>query len=233
MCIRDRYQRRVRGSGGASRRLGMEAKIKEQVGDRDPEFVFHLILDSTKCQKVEGLEQFGNLEVLSMNSCILTSLNGFPKLPQLKELSMADNKLAGADLQVLQGSDLKQLARLVLAGNSNIKELTDLTPLESIPCLRSLDLFECEVSKNPEYREKVFGKLGSLVYLDGTDRDGNEEDDEEEEDEDELDDVEGIESIDEEEDSFDSEDGYEFSDEEEQGGKRKREEETEEEEDDE
>ena len=57
-----------------------------QVGDRDPEFVFHLILDSTKCQKVEGLDQFSNLEVLSMNSCGLTSLAGFPKLPQLKEV---------------------------------------------------------------------------------------------------------------------------------------------------
>ena len=59
----------------------------QQVGDRDPEFVFHLILDSTKCQKVEGLDQFNALEVLSMNSCGLTSLQGFPKLPQLKEVT--------------------------------------------------------------------------------------------------------------------------------------------------
>merc|ERR1712010_305884 len=110
----------------------MDAKIKEQVGDRDPEFVFHLILDSTKCQKVEGLDQFSNLEVLSMNSCGLTSLAGFPKLPQLKELSIADNKLGGGDLEVLGVSELKQLARLVLAGNPNIKELGELSPLAEL-----------------------------------------------------------------------------------------------------
>eukprot|EP00658_Telonema_sp_P-2_P078769 TRINITY_DN745_c0_g1_i4.p1 TRINITY_DN745_c0_g1~~TRINITY_DN745_c0_g1_i4.p1 ORF type:complete len:191 (-),score=71.32 TRINITY_DN745_c0_g1_i4:805-1377(-) len=179
MCIRDRYQRRVRGLISGT----MEAKIKDQLGDRDPEYVFQLMLDSTKCQKVEGLEPFKCLEILSMNSCGLSSLSGFPKLEKLRELNIADNKLGGADLKILQASDLHQLRRLVLAGNTNIKSLEELEPLASIPSLRSLDLYECEVTKNEEYREQVFTALRSLVYLDGTDRDGNEEDDEEEEDE--------------------------------------------------
>merc|ERR1711865_964772 len=218
-----------RGAFGSE--ADMEAKIKEQVGDRDPEFVFHLILDSTKCQKVEGLDQFNNLEVLSMNSCGLTSLQGFPKLPQLKELSIADNKLAGCDLKVLQAAELTQLTRLVLAGNSNVKELSELAPLARCANLKSLDLYECKVSKLSNYREKVFGELTTLVYLDGTDQDGNEEEDEEDE-------LEGL-SGDEDESSgedgsqvgFD-EDGFDEGLEEEeddtddaQGEKRKREEE--------
>merc|ERR1712195_152016 len=207
----------------------MEAKIKDLVGDRDPEFVFHLMLDSTKCQKVEGLDQFGNLEVLSLTGCGLSSLAGFPKLPHLSELNISDNKLSGPDLQVLEQANLQLLVRLTLAGNSNIKELAHLAPLASAPILRSLDLFECDVSKNPEYREQVFELLGSLVYLDGTDRDGNEDEDE------------GLESIDEEEESEMSDDppglGFEEEDslsDDEQGVKRKRDsdEEEEEEEDD-
>merc|ERR1711865_1161344 len=150
-----------RGAFGSE--ADMEAKIKEQVGDRDPEFVFHLILDSTKCQKVEGLDQFNNLEVLSMNSCGLTSLQGFPKLPQLKELSIADNKLAGCEIKVLQAAELTQLTRLVLAGNSNVKELSELAPLARCANLKSLDLYECKVSKLSNYREKVFGELTTPV----------------------------------------------------------------------
>merc|ERR1711935_431365 len=225
---------------GSYQGAGMEAKIKDLVGDRDPEFVFHLMLDSTKCQKVEGLDQFGNLEVLSLTGCGLTSLAGFPKLPHLSELNISDNKLSGGDLKVLEDGDLKQLVRLTLAGNPNIKEISHLNPLASAPILRSLDLFECEVSKNPEYREQVFDLLGSLVYLDGTDRDGNEEEDDEEE-EDDLDDVQGLESIDEEEESemsdeeptgFEDEDSLSDDDGPEGGVKRKRDSDEEEEEED-
>jgi len=212
----------------------MEAKIKEQVGDRDPEFVFHLILDSTKCQKVEGLDQFNALEVLSMNSCGLTSLQGFPKLPQLKELSIADNKLAGCDLKVLQDAELTQLTRLVLAGNSNVKELSELAPLARYANLKSLDLYECQVTKLKDYRDKVFAELTTLVYLDGTDQDGNEEEDEEEE-EDELDELgsddegesdEDGSQVGLDEDGFDGEEGDEEEDEDTDdphGQKRKRE----------
>ena len=48
------------------------------------------------------------------------------------------------------------------------KDLKDLT---------SLDLFNCEVTNNEQYREKVFAKLPQIVYLDGFDREEKEQED--------------------------------------------------------
>ena len=46
--------------------------------------------------------------------------------------------------------------------------------------LRSLDLFNCEVTSSDNYREKVFSLLTNLVYLDGYDRDDKEGEEDEE-----------------------------------------------------
>lgn len=43
--------------------------------------------------------------------------------------------------------------------------------------LRSLDLFNCEVTNNEQYREKVFAKLSQITYLDGFDREEKEQED--------------------------------------------------------
>ena len=43
--------------------------------------------------------------------------------------------------------------------------------------LSSLDLFNCEVTNNEQYREKVFAKLPQIVYLDGFDREEKEQED--------------------------------------------------------
>ena len=43
--------------------------------------------------------------------------------------------------------------------------------------LKSLDLFNCEVTNVAEYREKVFDKLKQLVFLDGFDREEKEQED--------------------------------------------------------
>lgn len=49
--------------------------------------------------------------------------------------------------------------------------------------LRTLDLFNCEVTNEATYRESVFELLQHLVYLDGFDREDKEApDDEDEED---------------------------------------------------
>ena len=52
--------------------------------------------------------------------------------------------------------------------------------------LQSLDLFNCEVTNEESYREKMFELLPSLKYLDGYDQDDNEaeEDDNEDDEED-------------------------------------------------
>jgi len=47
--------------------------------------------------------------------------------------------------------------------------------------LKSLDLFNCEVTNAEDYREKVFDLLPNLKYLDGYDRDDQEAEDDEDE----------------------------------------------------
>ena len=47
--------------------------------------------------------------------------------------------------------------------------------------LKSLDLFNCEVTNEEDYREKVFELLPNLKYLDGYDRDDQEADDDDDE----------------------------------------------------
>lgn len=48
--------------------------------------------------------------------------------------------------------------------------------------LRTLDLFNCEVTNTEGYKEKVFELLGGLLYLDGFDKNDQEADIEDDED---------------------------------------------------
>lgn len=55
-----------------------------------------------------------------------------------------------------------------------------LCPQKDLPNLKSLDLFNCEVTNMEDYREKVFELLSQISYLDGFDQNDKEcEDDEE------------------------------------------------------
>ena len=52
---------------------------------------------------------------------------------------------------------------------------------KDLPNLKSLDLFNCEVTNLEEYREKVFEMLSQISFLDGFDQNDKEcEDDEDE-----------------------------------------------------
>lgn len=68
--------------------------------------------------------------------------------------------------------------------------------------LKSLDLFNCEVTNLNDYRENVFELLPQLTYLDGYDRDDKEASDSDAEGY-----VEGLDDDEEEEDEEDEEDG--------------------------
>lgn len=107
---------------------------------------------------------------------------------------------------------LPNLTHLNLSGNK-LKDISTLEPLKKLECLKSLDLFNCEVTNLNDYRESVFKLLPQLTYLDGYDREDREapdsdaavdgvdeeEDDEEGEDEDKEEDEDG------EEEEFDDE----------------------------
>jgi len=166
--------------------MDMETAITNQIGSQAPETVKELVLDTVKATKVTGLDKFQNLTTLTLNGCGLTSLEGFPTLPKLASLELSDNQLAGG-LETLQDCALFALTRLSLAGN-RFATLDSLQPLDSLPALKDLDLFNCPVTEVANYRAGIFEMLPSLKYLDGFDQDENEKEEDDEDDGEEGDD---------------------------------------------
>ncbi|KAL1783641.1 acidic leucine-rich nuclear phosphoprotein 32 family member A isoform X2 [Sigmodon hispidus] len=234
----------------------MDKRIHLELRNRTRSDVKELVLDNCRSVqgKIKGLtDEFEELEFLSTINVGLTSIANLPKLNKLKKLELSDNRISG-DLEVL-AEKCPNLKHLNLSGNK-IKDLSTIEPLKKLENLRSLDLFNREVTNLNDYRENVFKLLPQVTSLDGYDRNSKEapdsdveDDDEEDEDEDEYDDYaqlvedeeEGEEedvSREEEEDEegyhdgeVDEEDG-EDAGEEERSQKRKREPEHEGEEDD-
>uniref|UniRef100_A0A8D1TH13 Acidic leucine-rich nuclear phosphoprotein 32 family member n=2 Tax=Sus scrofa TaxID=9823 RepID=A0A8D1TH13_PIG len=227
--------------------MDMKKRIHLELRNRTPAAVRELVLDNCKSSdgKIEGLTaEFVNLEFLSLINVGLISVSNLPKLPKLKKLELSDNRIYGG-LDML-AEKLPNLTHLNLSGNK-LKDISTLEPLKKLECLKSLDLFNCEVTNLNDYRESVFKLLPQLSYLDGYDRDDGEapdsdaevdgvdeeEDDEEGEDEDKEEEEDGEEEeFDDEEDEDEDEDveGEEDEDEvsgeeeeNEKGEKRKRE----------
>ncbi|NXN09428.1 AN32B protein, partial [Indicator maculatus] len=136
--------------------------------------VKELVLDNCLSDdgKVIGLSSdFENLEFLSMINVSLMSISNLPKLNKLRKLELSDNRISGG-LEVL-AERTPNLTHLNLSGN-RIKDINTLEPLKKLPNLRSLDLFNCEVTTLINYRESVFTLLPQLSYLDGFDADDQE-----------------------------------------------------------
>uniref|UniRef100_A0A2K6ECC2 Acidic leucine-rich nuclear phosphoprotein 32 family member n=1 Tax=Macaca nemestrina TaxID=9545 RepID=A0A2K6ECC2_MACNE len=194
--------------------------------------------------KLEGLtDDFEELEFLSTINVGLASISNLPKVSGCLEI-LAEK--------------CPNLTYLNLSGNK-IKDLSTIEPLKKLENLKSLDLFNCEVTNLNDSRENVFKLLSQLTYLHGYDRDDKEapdsdaegyvegldqydedaqvveDEDKDEEEEGEEEDVSGEEEEDEEGyndgERDDEEDEEEFG-EEEKGQKRKREPEDEGEDDD-
>ncbi|XP_053574474.1 acidic leucine-rich nuclear phosphoprotein 32 family member A isoform X2 [Bombina bombina] len=223
--------------------MEMKKRIHLELRNRIPADVKELVLDNCRSSegKIEGLtDEFEELEFLSTINVCLSSVANLPKLNKLKKLELSDNNISGG-LEVL-AEKCPNLTHLNLSGN-RIKDLSTLEPLKKVENLKSLDLFNCEVTNLNDYRENVFKLLPQLTYLDGYDRnekeapdsdaeayvEGDEEDEDDEEDFDE--DIppgeEGEEDEEEEEEEEDEEahkegDEDEADEDEEQGQKRKR-----------
>ncbi|XP_014065005.2 acidic leucine-rich nuclear phosphoprotein 32 family member B-like isoform X5 [Salmo salar] len=131
--------------------------------------VRELVLDNCSSNegKIEGLAaEFINLEFLSLINVGLVSVSNLPKLEKLKKLELSDNRISGG-LDVL-AEKLPNLTHLNLSGNK-LKDISTLEPLKKLDSLKSLDLFNCEVTNLNDYRESVFKLLPQLTYLDGYD----------------------------------------------------------------
>lgn len=180
----------------------MEKRIELERRGRSSSQVKELNLDNCRSTNIVGLtDKYVNLEQLSLNNVGLTSLKGFPALPNLKRLELSDNRISNG-LQFLNTSP--KLTHLHLSGNK-IKDLETLEALKEFKSLKNLDLYNNEVTSVDGYRTKVFALCPSLNYLDGFDQDDREADDSDGE-EDELngnndsDDEDGVSDEDEEDD---------------------------------
>ncbi|XP_071392328.1 acidic leucine-rich nuclear phosphoprotein 32 family member A isoform X1 [Centroberyx affinis] len=210
--------------------MDMKRRIHLELRNRTPSDVKELVLDNCRSNegKIEGLtDEFEELEFLSTINVGLTTVAHLPKLKKLKKLELSDNRISGG-LEVL-ADKCPSLTHLNLSGNK-IKDLSTIEPLKELGTLKSLDLFNCEVTNLNEYRDNVFKLLPQLTYLDGYDKDDKEAPDSDAEvyaeglddDEDDEDDV----------DEEDYDDDTAPGDEEEDEGEDDEEEENEEEEDD-
>jgi len=144
----------------------MEKRIELEKRGRSPQEIKELNLDNCRSPTIVGLsDEFCNLESLSLINVGLTSLKGFPNLPNLKKLELSDNRINNG-LNLLSTSPL--LTSLNLSGNK-IKDLESLQPLKDFKHLKNLDLFNNEATSVDNYREKIFKLIPSLKYLDGYD----------------------------------------------------------------
>ncbi|XP_049634356.1 acidic leucine-rich nuclear phosphoprotein 32 family member A [Suncus etruscus] len=202
--------------------MEMDKRIHLELRNRTPSDVKELVLDNCRSNdgKIEGLtDEFEELEFLSTINVGLSSVANLPKLNKLKKLELSDNRVSGG-LEVL-AEKCPNLTHLNLSGNK-IKDLSTIEPLKKLENLKSLDLFNCEVTNLNDYRENVFKLLPQLTYLDGYDRDdkeapdsdaegyveeGLDDDDEEDEDEEEYD--EDAHPVEDEEDEDEEEEGEE------------------------
>ncbi|XP_045183925.1 acidic leucine-rich nuclear phosphoprotein 32 family member B-like [Mercenaria mercenaria] len=159
--------------------MEMAKRIELERRGRKEDEIAELNLDNCRSQAIEGLtDGYTALESLSIINVGLTGLKGFPKLQNLRKLELSDNRVSSG-LNNLTGC--VNLTHLSLSGNK-IKDFEPLEPLKDLANLKSLDLFNCEVTNADDYREKVFELLPNLKYLDGYDRDDQEAEDDEDED---------------------------------------------------
>ncbi|XP_056675308.1 acidic leucine-rich nuclear phosphoprotein 32 family member E isoform X1 [Monodelphis domestica] len=187
--------------------MEMKQKISLELRNRAPEEVTELVLDNCHSVngEIEGLnDTFKELEFLSMVRVELTSLAQLPSLSKLRKLELSDNFISGG-LEVL-AEKCPNLTYLNLSGNK-IKDLSTVEALQNLKSLKSLDLFNCEITHLQDYRESIFELLQQITYLDGYDQEDNEAPDSEEEEDDDEDDDE--EDEDEEEDEAGPPGGYE------------------------
>ncbi|XP_039481986.1 acidic leucine-rich nuclear phosphoprotein 32 family member A isoform X2 [Drosophila santomea] len=183
----------------------MEKRIELERRARKVNQITELNLDNCRSTSIVGLtDEYTALESLSLINVGLTTLKGFPKLPNLKKLELSDNRISSG-LNYLTTSP--KLQYLNLSGNK-IKDLETLKPLEEFKNLVVLDLFNNDATQVDNYREKIFKMLPTLNFLDGFDC-NDEEVQSEGDDDDEVNgndsDEEGVSGDDDDEDSDDSE----------------------------
>lgn len=153
-----------------------------------------LILDGRSIRTItaedaQALQKFTNLTKLTLNQTGLASLAHLPCMMGVRTLEATDNHLTtGLDLLVKAFPNLRKLQ----LGGNHIKTFAELEPLAMLTQLEQLGLDLNPVASLPDYREKLFALVPSLMVLDSRDRQGEEReagDSDSEEEDDEGEDV--------------------------------------------
>lgn len=112
------------------------------------------------------------MELLSLNSCRLSSLKNFPNLPSLVKVELADNQLKGSDLAFLVDSTNIESIKL---GANKIASVDDIKKLAPLSKLKRLDLVGNPVCDSDDYkRDAIYESIPSLEVLDMLDKEGEE-----------------------------------------------------------
>ena len=151
---------------------------------------YHIVKEINK--KVNNyIEVFKYVEILSISSCKLYSLENLPNFPNLIKIELNDNNLTEKEIIKLKKYPLLSE---IYAANNRIKNFDDLKELSKMRELHLLDFSDNPICKNKDYRETIFKIFPRVIFLDGIGKnnevyeDFEEENEEEEEEEDENDD---------------------------------------------
>jgi hypothetical protein len=109
------------------------------------------------------LEEFNNLERLSLNQTGLKTLENFPINEDLSRLELSDNEITGDQLKHLAKYSLLHTLKLA---NNKLKTYEDIKDLGLLKYLKNLDLENNEVTKLYDYKLHVFRLIPSLQVLD-------------------------------------------------------------------
>ncbi|GAV02378.1 hypothetical protein RvY_12952-2 [Ramazzottius varieornatus] len=170
----------------------LKAMIASANENQAPSSVKDLVLDEAQAEDLSDITELlaahTALQSLSLDSVGLTSLRGLPSLPNLKKLSVGNNKIAeGLELLAKQ---CPKLETLNLANNQTIKSMDELSSLKQLTHLTSLDLEGCELTKDDQNLEKLRKFLPQVKNLNKkeNEKDDNDDEEEDEDDDDEEDD---------------------------------------------
>jgi len=155
------------GAGALGPRLA--GRLTAELILRSPQYLsaikqYEIDLRANKIGAIENLGATENqFDAIDLSDNAIVRVEGFPKLPRLRTLLLANNKVS----RVARGLEdtVPNLETLVLT-NNRLANLADLDPLATLPKLTLLSLLGCPVATKPNYRAYVISKCRSLKVLD-------------------------------------------------------------------
>lgn len=118
--------------------------------------------DKMGIKSLEGVQYFGNLEILNAIENDIKDLTPINKLDKLRIIRLFGNKIS--DLTPLANGNLKSLGHTYLAGN----DIRDPSPLAELPSLQTASLYMNHITDLSAFKDKyvAINATNQTVYLD-------------------------------------------------------------------